>query len=120
MYIINTALFSSSFVCVRTSFKGIVCPLVLKVHNVLDLVHPKECITLWSSQIQFFPFIGALSFSDYEIEFKHSGSKYLLCFQNVVQAAVNQPINFCLETLSIIPFTVNTQGFVRKFFMRYI
>ena len=43
--------FSSSFFVCEQRLKGIIYSLVVKAHNVLDLVHRKECVTLWCGQI---------------------------------------------------------------------
>ena len=39
------------FFGVRTAFKGIIYPLAIKVHNILDLVHQNECFAFWGSKM---------------------------------------------------------------------
>ena len=41
--------FSFSFLVCKKLLKGIIYPLVVKVHNILELVHQEECITVWCS-----------------------------------------------------------------------
>ena len=43
--------FLFSFLVCGQVLKGLVYPLAIKreAHNILDLVHPKECVTLWCS-----------------------------------------------------------------------
>ena len=74
--------------------KDIVYPLVVKSTRALDLAHQKECITLWCSYIQSFPFTGTCSLSsfvkNFKIQFKGFGQNFLnmcglhmifVCFQ---------------------------------------
>ena len=45
----------SVFVC-QHLLQGVVCPLAVTAPNVLDLVHPEECVTLRCSHILLFTF----------------------------------------------------------------
>ena len=47
-------------VCLQTAFRVIVFPLAVKNEmHLLELAHRKECITLQSSQIYLFFYVGA-------------------------------------------------------------
>ena len=45
----SSASFFFSFLVCKQFLKGIVYPLVVNAHIILDLVHQRECITFWGS-----------------------------------------------------------------------
>ena len=46
-YKISILAVSLSFLVCKQLLKGIIYPLVVKVHNTLELVHQEVCITVW-------------------------------------------------------------------------